>query len=40
MYLNEIYEIKIFMSYEFVGYFDTIISDMIEVRYDKLFVII
>ncbi len=27
-----------FMSKEFVGYFAKIISDMIEVRHDKLFV--
>ncbi len=35
---NEIDKIKIFMSKEFVGYFANIISDMIEVRHDKLFV--
>ncbi len=27
-----------FMSKEFIGYFTKIISDMIEVRHDKLFV--
>ncbi len=35
---NEIDKIKMFMSEEFVGYFAKIISDMIEVRHDKLFV--
>ncbi len=35
---NEIDEIKMFMSKEFVGYFAKIITDMIEVRHDKLFV--
>ncbi len=35
---NEIYKIKVFMSKIFVGYFAKIISDMIEVRHDKLFV--
>ncbi len=35
---NEIDNIKMFMSKEFVGCFAKIISDMIEVRYDKLFV--
>ncbi len=35
---NEIDKIKMFMSKEFVGYFVKIISDMIEVRHDKLFV--
>ncbi len=31
-------KIKMFMSKEFVGYFAKIISNMIEVRHDKLFV--
>ncbi len=35
---NEIDKIKMFMSKEFVGYFAKIISDMIEVIHDKLFV--
>ncbi len=35
---NEIDKIKMFMSREFVGYFVKIISDMIGVRHDKLFV--
>ncbi len=35
---NEIDKIKMFISNEFVGYFAKIISDMIEVRHDKLFV--
>ncbi len=35
---NEIDKIKMFMSKEFVGYFAKIISDIIEVRHDKLFV--
>ncbi len=35
---NEIDKIKMFMSKEFVGYFAKMISDMIEVRHDKLFV--
>ncbi len=35
---NEIDKIKMFMSKECVGYFAKIISDMIEVRHDKLFV--
>ncbi len=35
---NEIDKIKMFMSKEFVDYFAKIISDMIEVRHDKLFV--
>ncbi len=35
---NEIDKIKMFMSKEFVGYFAKIISDMIEVRHNKLFV--
>ncbi len=35
---NEIDKIKMFMSKEFVGYFAKIISDMIEVRHDKMFV--
>ncbi len=35
---NEIDKIKIIMSKEFVGYSTKIISDMIEVRHDKLFV--
>ncbi len=35
---NEIDKMKMFMSKEFVGYFTKIISDMIEVRLDKLFV--
>ncbi len=35
---NEIDEIKMFMSKEFVSCFAKIISDMIEVRLDKLFV--
>ncbi len=35
---NEIDKIKMFMSKEFVGYFAKIISDMIELRHDKLFV--
>ncbi len=35
---NEIDKIKIFMSKECVGYFAKIISDVIEVRHDKLFV--
>ncbi len=35
---NEIDKIKMLMSKEFVGYFVKIISDMIEVRHDKLFV--
>ncbi len=35
---NLIDKIKMFMSKEFVGYFAKIISDMIEVRHDKLFV--
>ncbi len=34
---NEIDKIKMFMSKEFVGYFDKIISDMIEVRHDQIF---
>ncbi len=34
---NEIDKIKMFMSEEFVGYFAKIISNMIEVRHDKLF---
>ncbi len=32
------YGLPMFMSKEFVGYFAKIISDMIEVRHDKLFV--
>ncbi len=36
---NEMDMIKMFMSNEFVGYFAKIISDMIEVRHDKLCVI-
>ncbi len=35
---NEIDKIKMFMSKEFVDYFAKIISDMIEVRHEKLFV--
>ncbi len=35
---NEIDKIKMFMCKEFVGYFAKIISDMIKVRHDKLFV--
>ncbi len=35
---NEIDKIKMFMSNKFAGYFAKIISDMIEVRHDKLFV--
>ncbi len=35
---SEIDKIKMFMSKEFVGYCAKIISDMIEVRHDKLFV--
>ncbi len=35
---NKIDKINIFMSKEFVGYFAKIISGMIEVRHDKLFV--
>ncbi len=35
---NEIDMTKMFMSKEFVGYCAKIISDMIEVRHDKLFV--
>ncbi len=35
---NEIDKIKMFISKEFVIYFAKIISDMIEVRHDKLFV--
>ncbi len=35
---NEIDKIKMVISKEFVGYFAKIISDMIEVRHDKLFV--
>ncbi len=35
---NEIDKIKMFMSKMFVGYFAKIISDMIEVRHDELFV--
>ncbi len=35
---NEIDKIKMFMSKEFVGYLAKIISDMVEVRHDKLFV--
>ncbi len=35
---NEIDKIKMFMSKEIVGYFAKIISDMIEVTHDKLFV--
>ncbi len=35
---NEIDKMKMFMSKEFVGYFTKIISDMFEVRHDKLFV--
>ncbi len=35
---NEIDKIEMFMSKEFVGYFAKIKNDMIEVRYDKLFV--
>ncbi len=35
---NEIDKIKMFMSKEFVGYIANMISDMIEVRHDKLFV--
>ncbi len=34
---NEMDKIKMFMSKEFVSYFTKIISDMIEVRNDKLF---
>ncbi len=34
---NEIAKTKMFMSKEFVGYFSKIISDMNEVRHDKLF---
>ncbi len=35
---NEIDKIKMFISKELVGYFAKIISDMIKVRHDKLFV--
>ncbi len=35
---NEIDENQMFMSKEFVRYFTKILSDMIEVRHDKLFV--
>ncbi len=35
---NEIDKIKMVMFKEFEGYFDKILSDMIEVRHDKLFV--
>ncbi len=34
---NEIDKTEMFISKEFVGYFAKIISDMIEVRHDKLF---
>ncbi len=35
---NEVDKIKMFMSKQFVSYFAKIISEMIEVRHDKLFV--
>ncbi len=35
---NEIDKINMFISKEFVGYFAKIISDIIEVRHDELFV--
>ncbi len=35
---NEIDKIKMFMSKECVGYFVKVISDMIEIRHEKLFV--
>ncbi len=35
---NEIDEMKMFMSKEFVGYFTKIIFDIIEVRSDKLII--
>ncbi len=34
---NEIDKIKMLMYKEFVGYFAKIISDLIEIRHDKLF---
>ncbi len=36
--MNELDKIKMFMSKQFVSYFAKVISEMIEVIHDKLFV--